>query len=86
MAVKTARVDSGDVIDRLDALRLANDWSFRQLSSEMERVGVLVSAQTLHQVLADRQAKPYDRTLYKIRKYFEHLDADRPRPRKRGAA
>jgi len=84
MAVKTGNVDS-DAIDRLDALRLANDWSFRQLSSDMERVGVVLSAQTLHQVLADRETKPYDRTLYKIRKYLEHLDAERPR-RKRAVA
>ena len=86
MAVKTGHVDSEDAIDRLDALRLANDWSFRQLSADMERVGVTMSAQTLHQLLADRDVKPYDRTLYKIRKYFEQLDAERPRPRKRGAA
>jgi hypothetical protein len=84
MAVKTGSLDSAALV-RLDALRLANDWSFRQLSSDMQRVGVIVSAQTLHQLLTDRDAKPYDRTLYKIRKYFEALDAERPR-RKRVAS
>lgn len=85
MAVKTGGVDS-DAIGRLDALRLEKDWSFRELSADMARLGVTVSSQTLHQLIADREVKPYDRTLYKIRKYFEELDAERPRPRKRGVA
>jgi hypothetical protein len=82
MAVKTGNVDSGAALDRLDALRLANDWSFRQLSADMERVGIILSAQTLHQLLTDRDAKPYDRTLYKVTQYFEQLDAKRPAKRK----
>jgi len=81
MAAKTGSLDSTDAIDRLDALRLENDWSFRELSSEMERAGVILSAQTLHQLLADRDVKPYDRTLYKIRKYFDQLDGKRSRKR-----
>lgn len=83
MAVKTGSVDMGDTLDRLDALRLAKDWSFRQLSADMARVGISASSQTLHQVLTDRESKPYDRTLYKIRKYFEVIDAKTARPAKR---
>jgi hypothetical protein len=77
MAVQTGRIDTTDMLDRLVALRLAKDWSFRQLSSDMARVGVTCSAQTLHQVLMDRATKPYDRTLHKIRVYLEALKNER---------
>jgi hypothetical protein len=81
------------MLDRIVALRLAKDWSFRQLSSDMARVGVTCSAQTLHQVLMDRATKPYDRTLHKIRVYLEALKNEersaKPRsakPRRKRAA
>jgi hypothetical protein len=77
MAVKTQSVADGDTLDRLDALRLSKDWSFRELSLEMARVGVALSAATLHQVLTDRESKPYDRTLHKIRRYLDELPTDR---------
>lgn len=79
MSVKTEPVDSADPLDRLDAVRLDKDWSFRQLSDDMARAGVIVSAQTLHQVLTDRESKPYDRTLHKIRRYLNSLAASAER-------
>lgn len=83
MAVRTGRVDSADALERLDALRLANDWSFRQLSADMARIGVALSAQTLHQLLTDPTVKPYDRTLHKVRVY---LDALTPKRKAKGRA
>lgn len=82
MAAKTKRFDNEDAREQLDALRLANDWSFRQLSADMARAGVKASAQTLHQVLTDRTSKPYDRTLHKIRLYLADLKDEARKPRK----
>jgi transcriptional regulator with XRE-family HTH domain len=83
MAVPTDARDSGDTIDRLAALRLDRDWSYRQLSDDMARVGVRASQQTLHQILNDRSLTPYDRTLHKIRVYLDTLDAERSGKRRR---
>jgi hypothetical protein len=82
MAVKTGPIDGADIVERLDAVRLSNDWSFRQLSAEMERVGITLSAQTLHQLLTDREAKPYDRTLHKVRRYLDERKSAKRSTRK----
>ncbi len=67
------------MIDRLNTIRLERDWSYRELSEDIERVtGTVVSAQTLQPLLSGRYSKPYDRTLYKIRKYFEALPTPSP--------
>lgn len=91
MSVTTPSVDSDSwptLVDRLNELRLTNDWSFRELAADIERVtGFVVSAQTLQPVLtapADERPKPYDRTVYKIRQYFKQRET--PAPRRKVAA
>jgi transcriptional regulator with XRE-family HTH domain len=89
MAVRTGTAGSkdgaGDLVERLDQMRLANDWSYRQLADAMQHAGVGVSSQTLHQLLTDRSIQPFDRTLYKIRQFLDVLDRESPR-RKRATA
>jgi transcriptional regulator with XRE-family HTH domain len=88
MGAQPASVDSNarDLINRLNEVRLTRDWSYRQLSEEIERVtGTLVSAQTLQPLLSGRYSKPYDRTLYKLRRYFDALAAEEPTKRSRKA-
>jgi hypothetical protein len=87
MGVKPASVDSEseDLLDQLNQVRLTRDWSYRQLSDDIEKVtGYVVSAQTLQPLLSApraERAKPFDRTLHKIRRY---LDALRP-PKRRAS-
>lgn len=85
MAGKTTVVDSvegstwSDLLDRLAALRLARDWSFRELATDMERVtGFEISHGTLQSMLsaaATDRSKPYDRTINKIRLYLAEVCA-----------
>jgi hypothetical protein len=75
MAVRPSQLDSADgsrEIDELNAIRLDRDWSYQELADDMEAAGHGVPSKTLHALLTQRP-KPYDRTLYKIRKYLEHL-------------
>lgn len=92
MAVKPAPIDTdAALLDRLNEVRLSQDWSYRQLADDIARVtGLMMSAQTLQPLLSvpeGERSKPYDRTLYKIRKYFEQLDSvGRQHARKRVSA
>jgi transcriptional regulator with XRE-family HTH domain len=86
MAVRTeqhGRADATrDPVGELDALRLQNDWSYRELAADMKRVAdVILSPATLHQILADRSIQPFDRTLYKIRQYLDQRAPVTPRRR-----
>jgi hypothetical protein len=82
MGAKPAKVDIAainELVGKLNEMRLTRDWSYRQLSEEIERVtGTLVSAQTLQPLLSGRYVKPYDRTLYKLQRYFDALAAEQP--------
>lgn len=80
MAVKTERIDrAADPLDRLNDVRLARDWSYRQLADDITRVtGFAISAATLQPLLGvprDHRPKPFDRTLNKIRRYLDALPA-----------
>lgn len=77
MSERTAALDSKDwsaLVDELNALRLARDWSYRELAADVARVtGLAISFQTLQPLLAKpaaERAKPYDRTIHKIRLYL----------------
>ncbi|MEP7304168.1 MAG: hypothetical protein ABJA98_01495 [Acidobacteriota bacterium] len=74
------RLDSKNtpsLIAQLNDIRLSRDWSYRQLSEDIERLtGTVVSQQTLQPLLSGRYSKPYDRTLYKIRRYFDAVAAE----------
>jgi hypothetical protein len=63
-----------DLLEQLNAIRLRNDWSYRQLADDIKRVSTYeISAQTLQPMLSgsrDERPKPYDRTIFKIREYL----------------
>lgn len=91
MVVKPVQTDSAaDLLDRLNTVRLARDWSYRQLADDIERVtGLEISAQTLQPLLSvprEERAQPYDRTVYKIREYFKALDKKSEPAKKRHIA
>ena len=92
MAAKPDRNDSEpvDLLDQLNDVRLARDWSYRQLSDDIERAtGFVISAQTLQPLLSVRReerAKPFDRTLHKIREYLNAVRDEKPELAKRRRA
>lgn len=89
MSERTNKVDTTDtsaLVDHLNNIRLERDWSYRELSKDIERVtGTIVSSQTLQPLLSRRYSRPYDRTLYKIRRYLDALAAEQPTKRSRKA-
>lgn len=92
MAAKPAHVDRDTTIllDRLNDVRLARDWSYRQLAEDMARVtGFVISHATIQPLLSEappHRAKPYDRTLHKIRRYLETLSAEPTKQSRKGRA
>ena len=62
-------------LHKLNAIRLARDWSMRELSNHMTARGFKVSTRVLHYLLTnpDPAHRPYDRTQYKIREYLAHV-------------
>ena len=52
----------------------------------MARVGVILSAQTLHNLLTDRNIEPYDRTLYKVGLYLDAVRSAKPSRKPKGRA
>lgn len=80
MAARPDETDSASSgaaeLDRLEHIRLANDWSYRELSDDMRRVNVDVPDKTLHSLLKNRP-NPYDRTLYKIRQYLTIIENEK---------
>jgi len=67
----------------LDAYRLTRDLSFRALASEMSEAGCPVGPRALHAILRQRACMPNERTLYKIRRFLEHV-ADERKAARRG--
>lgn len=63
-------------LDQLNAIRLRNDWSIRELRNAMHDAGVRVSSRTLQYLITPTSSNdrhiPTDRTLYKIRVYLAH--------------
>jgi hypothetical protein len=62
----------------LNRLRLENDWTWEQLAAEVRRVtGLHISVRTLHFNLriADPNARPTDRTVFKIQKFLDAYHA-----------
>lgn len=57
-------------LERLNAYRLDEDLSYEELSA---RTGV--SWTTLHKLLTGAELNPWDRTLHKIKRFLEGLDA-----------
>jgi transcriptional regulator with XRE-family HTH domain len=89
MAARTGHAgtkdSTADLVERLDQVRLANDWTYRELAAAMQREGVGLSSQTLHQLLSDRSSQPFDRTVHKIREFLATVERTVPR-RKRASA
>jgi hypothetical protein len=61
----------------LEEHRMRHDLSWPKLSQDMARVGVRVSAHTLyHNIKVAPTGKPFDRTLYKVRKYLKAVQSE----------
>jgi len=58
----------------LAAYRLEKDWTWDQLAAAMGEAGVPMSPRTLTHSLR-HDARPYERTLHKIRKFLAHVRA-----------
>jgi transcriptional regulator with XRE-family HTH domain len=61
------------LISRLNQIRLDGDLSYAALA---DRVGIDPGG--LYKILNDRSARPYDRTLHKIRRYLDAPAAEQP--------
>lgn len=53
-------------LEQLNAVRLEEDLTYRQLE---QLTGI--SLHTLHQLLNSENPRPFDRTLYKIRRFLD---------------
>jgi hypothetical protein len=62
-------------LQRLNRLRLDRDWTYEQLADDMARRGLQVPSRTVYALLTNPPAKPYERTLHKIRCYLAAVDA-----------
>ncbi len=60
------------LIARLNLFRLDQDVSYADLAS-----AIGIDPGGLYKILNDQSARPYDRTLYKIRRYLDALPAER---------
>lgn len=74
----------------LEAIRLTRDWTFAELSAAMAKLDLYVSPRTLHYLVKEmpREAKPFDRTMFKLQKFLAHmkrLDAQAHSRRRRKA-
>lgn len=59
----------------LEALRLNRDWTFAELSAAMAKLDLYVSPRTLHYLIKNMppQARPLDRTMFKLQKFLAHM-------------
>lgn len=59
----------------LDAYRLEKDWSWTDLAKAMKAANYPVSMRQLHFLCTDAtdDHRPRDRTIYKIRRFLDHL-------------
>jgi hypothetical protein len=60
-------------IAALNTFRLEHDWTFDQLAAEMARAKCPIPSRTLHYLIkrSPRDARPLDRTLFKIVKFLK---------------
>lgn len=68
------------LISRLNQIRLDDDLSYAELAKQ-----VGIDPGGLYKILNDRSARPYDRTVHKIRRYLDALTAEQPTKRSRKA-
>lgn len=76
-----------DVLDRLADYRLEHNLTFGQLADKMRAAGYAVGTLALHRALTKKlRTKPRDRTMFRYRRFLEHLEAaDERRRRRQGA-
>ena len=60
-------------LEALRDLRLARDWSWRQLGDHLHDCGVNVSPHTLQRLMADPSRQPNERTLYKLQRFLKNI-------------
>lgn len=59
-------------IRKLNDIRLELDLSLQDVADGMTAIGHPMQMRTLHQLVAE-DARPQERTLFKVRKYLAHL-------------
>jgi Cro/C1-type HTH DNA-binding domain len=59
------------LIDRLNQVRLDDDRSYTDLATQIG-----IDPGGLYKILNNRSARPYDRTLHKIRRYLDSLPSE----------
>lgn len=69
------------LVDELNRVRLDGDYSYAELAT---RIGIDPGG--LHKLLNGKSEQPYDRTLFKVRRFLEkHESTKRPAARKKTA-
>jgi hypothetical protein len=66
-------------VAELNALRLELDLSFQEVADAMRAIGYPLNPRTLHQLIRKPHMTPNERTLFKIRKYLDHVKAGQKR-------
>ncbi len=80
------KAEAKALLERLNFIRLDTDRSYAELAT-----AIGIDPGGLYKLLNDRTARPYDRTLHKIRRYLDALPAQQPpkqtrKPKSRAAA
>jgi len=68
-------------VEHLNAIRLRNNWSIRDLAKAMGKAGWPISHSTLNHLLKADRVRHYDRTIYKVQKFLVQVEAEHRRDR-----
>lgn len=69
--------------EQLNTLRLRRDFTWAQLADYMWKKGrIRIAPRTLHWVLTSKNAKPRDRTVFKIQEFVRENNIGKPTARK----
>lgn len=69
------------LVDALNQVRLDEDYSYAQLA---QQIGVDPGG--LHKLLNGKSEQPYDRTLFKVRRFLEKRDTTKRPPARKTTA
>jgi hypothetical protein len=61
-----------EIVLRIGNVRLAKDWSYKEIAQDMKRAGYPVSLHTLQRLIRTG-GRPNSRTAYKITQYLKTL-------------
>jgi transcriptional regulator with XRE-family HTH domain len=61
-----------EIVERINQVRLAKDWTYKQLEAEMKMAQCPVSLHTLQRLIRAK-GRPNSRTLYKLAQFLKSL-------------